>query len=59
MSLKLETIETILVRRDGVTMTEASAIVQDLKERVWLGQDPEELLEEIGLEPDYVFELLS
>jgi predicted nucleic acid-binding protein len=30
----------------------------ELREQVAQGEDPEELLHEIGLEPDYVFALL-
>ena len=32
--------------------------LDDMKERVIYGEDPEEILYEIGLEPDFVFALL-
>lgn len=49
----------ILMRRDGLTFDEAKELVEELKERVAAGEDPEELLhDELGLEPDYVMELL-
>lgn len=47
----MKTIKQILIERDNMSPEEAD----DLK-----GENPEELLlEECGLEPDYVFELLE
>jgi hypothetical protein len=48
----------ILVRRDAISEDEAVEIVDDARNRVILGENPEELLWEMGLEPDYVFDLL-
>lgn len=54
-----ETIEQILIQRDGMSPAEAKQAVQDAKDRVSEGEDPEEILyDEFGLEPDYIFELL-
>jgi hypothetical protein len=54
-----ETIEQILVRRDGLTRTEARDAINEARERVAQGEDPEEVLEsEFGLEPDYIWELI-
>lgn len=50
-------IEKILMRRDGETETEAKAIVEESRERFYNGEDPEEILNDLGLEPDYVFDL--
>lgn len=56
---ELETLEQILVRRDGLTRTEARDAINDAKRRVLEGEDPEEVLaEEFGLEPDYIWELM-
>ena len=38
---------------------EASEIVQELVELVRLGEDPEQVLHDCGLEPDYVFDLIN
>ena len=50
-------IET-LMEMDDLTREEAQAYVDDMNERMHDGEDPEELLYEIGLEPDYLFDLL-
>lgn len=48
----------ILMNRDGYTNEEAKEIFEDIQDRFIGGEDPEGLLLEIGLEPDYIFELL-
>ena len=50
----------ILMTRDGLSKEEAIEIIDTIKERVFeYGEDPEELLlDELGLEPDYVLELV-
>jgi hypothetical protein len=56
----MTTVEKILVRRDGLSRDEAREILLEARERVANGEDPEEILhEEFGLEPDYVFDLIS
>jgi hypothetical protein len=56
----METLMEVLMRRDGMTFTEAREAIREAKQRVEEGDDPEEVLEEdFGLEPDYVLELLS
>ena len=42
----------------GNDPTEARKILQEMRARVMDGEDPEEVLYEEGLEPDYVFDLL-
>lgn len=42
----------------AVGRDEAEEMVQQMREDVLEGADPEELLYEIGLEPDYVMDLL-
>ena len=49
----------ILISRDDLSLEDAEEILTDLRERALQGEDPEELLYEIGLEPDYVFDLLD
>ena len=56
---KAETLEEVLMRRDGMTREEAEAELEEVAGLVREGADPEEVLrEELGLEPDYVFDLL-
>ncbi len=48
-----------LIKRDGLSPDEALEIIQDLRDRFEEGENPEELLYEIGLEPDYIFDLME
>lgn len=47
----------IFMRRDGMSLAEATEYVNELRERVREGEDPEDVLYEEGLEPDYVLDL--
>lgn len=48
------------MQRDGVPAEEAQMLVDAARQRVMDGEDPEEvLLEEFGLEPDYIFDLIQ
>jgi hypothetical protein len=51
-------VEKILIDRDGMTANEANAELKDMRNRVLEGEDPEEILYEIDLEPDYIFDIL-
>lgn len=52
-------IVVVLMRRDGISKEEAEELVNDARERVRQGEDPEDILyDDFGLEPDYVFDLL-
>jgi hypothetical protein len=42
----------------GYTGEEATMIISSMRNAVLEGEDPEEILYEFGLEPDYVFDLL-
>lgn len=54
-----ETIKQILMRRDGMTATDADDLINEARGAVAEGQDPEEVCEEyFGLDPDYIWELL-
>lgn len=49
----------LLVRRDGLTRTEALELIWEARRQVLYGADPETVLyEHFGLEPDYIFALL-
>ena len=52
-------LEKVLIVRDQLTITEVKEIIDEMKERVLEGENPDDLLYEIGLEPDYVFDLLD
>ena len=45
--------------RDGYTSEEADDEIDNMKLLILDGEDPEKLLLEIGLESDYVFDLLN
>ena len=52
-------LKNVLMRRDGMSSREADNAIDDAKQRVFDGEDPEEVLaDEFGLEPDYIFDLL-
>lgn len=55
---KVTELEQIFMDRDGMTAAEARELRQEMMQRVWDGEDPEEILYEEGLEPDYVFDIL-
>ena len=48
----------VIMHREDISLKEADRIVQDMKERVRNGENPEEVLFDEGLEPDYIFDLL-
>ncbi len=55
-----ETLKEVLIRRDNMTAEDADEMIAEARERVFDGEDPEEiLLEEFGLEPDYIFDLIG
>lgn len=59
--MKLESLKEVLMRRDGLSASEAAEAIEEARELVLTqGYDPEEvLLDEFGLELDYVFDLLE
>ena len=48
----------IFMNRDGMTLSEAEEQVDWMKEQVAQGENPEDVLYDEGLEPDYILELL-
>ena len=48
----------IFMTRDHMSRGDAAAKVEEMRERVWEGEDPEELLWEEGLEPDHIMDLI-
>lgn len=52
-------VEQILMERDGMSSKEAYDALQEARQRVMEGENPEVVLqEEFGLEPDYIFDLI-
>lgn len=50
----------IIMNRDNMDEREATNLVKEAQCRVYDGEDPETVLyEELGLEPDYVFDLIE
>lgn len=59
MACPMTDIERILIERDGLSPEEAARALHEAKARVYDGEDPEEvLLDEFGLEPDYILDLI-
>ena len=56
----METLLEVLMRRDGLSKTEALEQIQEAREEVADGADPEEVLADVfGLEPDYIYDLME
>jgi hypothetical protein len=51
-------LKKVLMNRYEMTSSEADKFIKELRERVLDEEDPEEVLYEIGLEPDYVLDLI-
>ena len=49
----------VLMLSHDMTEVEAKNLIGEMAERVEEGEDPESLLNEEGLEPDYVFDLID
>ena len=48
----------ILMRRDEMTEEEAKEVVAEARLLIADGENPEEVLYDLGLEPDYIFDLI-
>jgi hypothetical protein len=48
----------ILIERDGYTKEDALSEINEMRSRIYEGEDPEEVLHEFGFEPDYIFDLI-
>lgn len=51
-------LKEVLMRRDELTSEEADDIIEEMKERIYDEEDPDEILYDYGLEPDYFFDLI-
>ncbi len=56
----MESLREVLMRRDGMSGAEADELIEEARERVADGEDPEEvLLDEFGLELDFFWDLID
>lgn len=57
----MENLKQVLMNRDSLKSEEADEMIKNAREMVIeFGEEPEEiLLDEFGLEPDYIFDLLD
>ena len=51
-------IKRILMVRDEMTEEEAEETLAECREAISEGENPEDVLYDLGLEPDYIFDLL-
>lgn len=52
-------LKAIIKIEGGITPSEAESIIKEMAQEVIEGADPDEVLHDYGLEPDYVFDLLE
>lgn len=52
-------LKQVLMKRDEMTSEEADEMIREMREEVYAGSNPEDVLYDIGLEPDYIFDLLD
>jgi hypothetical protein len=56
----MDSLLNTIMKRDELTREDALALIDEAKQAVVDGEDPEEvLLDHFGLEPDYIFDLLD
>lgn len=53
-----ETFDEVLQRRDGYTQEEVDEIRQEILARIADGEDGFDIIDEYGLEPDYLEDLI-
>jgi hypothetical protein len=51
-------LEAIFMQRDNMTTEEAAERLEEMRQSVVDGMDPEEVLSGEGLEPDYIFDIV-
>lgn len=56
---KITQLEKILIRDQEGDVQGAKDIFNEMVDRTMAGENPEGILEEFGLEPDYVFDILD
>ena len=56
--MERETFDEVLKRRDGYTQEEVDEARQEIQERIADGEDGFDIIDEYGLEPDYLEDLI-
>lgn len=55
----MESLKEVLMRRDEMTSEEADEQIKDMRKEILEdGRDPEDVLYDVGLELDYIFDLI-
>lgn len=57
--MNIPTLREALISNGTYSESEVDEAIASMKEEVLAGADPEEILYEVGLEPDYIFDLLD
>ena len=47
-----------LMSGQDMSATEADEAIDEMRDQIMEGEDPEEVLYEMGLEPDYIFDII-
>ena len=56
--MQRETFDEVLKRRDGYTQEKVEETIQEILERIGNGEDGFDVIDEYGLEPDYLEDLI-
>lgn len=56
--MQRETFDEVLKRRDGYTQEEVEETRQEILERIGNGEDGFDVIDEYGLDPDYLEDLI-
>ena len=52
------TLKQALMNGQSMTSNEANEAIEEMKDLVYEGENPEEVLYDFGHEPDYIFEII-
>ena len=52
-------VQALINNESAETIQEAHQIVNEMRNRVLDGEDPDDVLGDYGLEPDYVFDIIG
>ena len=56
--MKTTELHLALISSQDMTAQEAFDVVNEMRKRVYQGESPEDVLYEVRLEPDYLFDLI-
>ena len=51
-------LKNALMNSQDLSSNEADSLIEEMRERIFEGENPEEILYDEGLEPDYIFDLI-